>query len=104
MRPLVAGPIEIVIQLLQTVWNVYVVGAFRAVPQLARWIGDGDWFRILMKVGILFMLLVVARSMWVRLADVEDSSPMTPVIAVALLMAGGILALIAQSLGYWRGF
>ncbi|HYD46944.1 MAG TPA: hypothetical protein VEB21_01285 [Terriglobales bacterium] len=101
---MVSSPIEIVIQIFQTVWSVYIAGALRAIPKIAGWIGNGSWYVVTMKVGVVLLCMVMAKSMWTRLADVGDTSPMMPVIATALILGGSIAGLVAFATGYWGGF
>lgn len=98
-----SGPIEVVLKIFQAVWQVLVVGSARAGGKIFWWLFDGTWFVVTMKLGVAFMTLVLIRSMWARLSDVGDRSPMVPVIVVALMIGAAIAGLVAHATGLWLG-
>jgi len=99
---MVATPINVVLNLLQAVYEFLVIGGLRAISRLTKWLVDGDWYHVGMKVLIAFVIVVVSVSMWRRLSDINDQSPMTAVLVMSLMIGTALFAIVAYSTGIWH--
>lgn len=96
---MVAGPLDSLIDMVVAVWKVLVLGTFRFIPRFIMWLFTGDILTVVVRVTVAVSFCVFAYTIWVRMADSQESQPLLVAAIVAIAMMALLIAIVGYSTG-----
>lgn len=88
--------------LFKTFWNWLTRDTPELIAELFYWLVGDTWIQFGIRLTFLCFAAFLTRSLWVRLADVGDRSPLATIAGVAVLIFAAVAALGAYYAGMWR--